>query len=82
MGIEVKKTTVKEILSKKDAIEAALKTGIPLKPKKLKSAQHLMLDDGVRLFDILEADECLEIGRFSTLAEIAEMLGNKENAIW
>ena len=46
-GIEVKRTTVKEILSKKDAIEAAIKAGIPSKRMKLKLAQHSKLDDRV-----------------------------------
>ena len=40
-GIEVKKTTVKGILSKKDAIEAAIKAGIPSKPLKLKPGHNI-----------------------------------------
>ena len=38
-GIEVKRTTVKGILSKKEAIEAAIRAGIPSKRKKLKTAK-------------------------------------------
>ena len=49
-GIEVKRTTVKGILSTKDAIEAAIKAGIPSKRMKLKPAQHLKLDDGVLIW--------------------------------
>ena len=44
-GIEVKRTTIKGILSKKDAIEAAIKAGIPSKRMKLKPAQNSKLDD-------------------------------------
>ena len=46
-GIEVKKTTVKEIFSKKDAIEAAIRAEIPSKRKKLKPAKHSELDEEV-----------------------------------
>ena len=46
-GIEVKGTTVKEILSKKDTIEAAIRAGIPSKRKKLKPAKYSELDEGV-----------------------------------
>ena len=49
-GIEVKRTTVKEILSKKDAIEAAIRAGIPSKCKKLKPAKHSELDEGVLIW--------------------------------
>ena len=49
-GIEVKRTTVKEILSKKDAIEAAIKAGIPSKRTKLNLAQHLKLNDRVLIW--------------------------------
>ena len=49
-GIEVKRTTVKGILSKKDAIEAAIRAGIPSKRKKLKPAKHLELDEGVLIW--------------------------------
>ena len=49
-GIKVKRTTVKGILSKKDAIEAAIKAGIPYKRKKLKPAQHSKLDDAVLIW--------------------------------
>ena len=46
-GIKVNRTTVNGILSKKDAVEAAIKTGIPSKRKKLKPAQQSKLDDEV-----------------------------------
>ena len=49
-GIEVKRTTVKGILSKKDVIEAAIKAGILSKRMKLKPAQHSKLDDGVLIW--------------------------------
>ena len=49
-GIEVKRTTVKRILSKKDAIEAAIRAGIPSKRKKLKPAKHSELDEGVLIW--------------------------------
>ena len=49
-GIEVKRTTVKGILSKKDAIEAAIRAGIPSKRKKLKPAKHSELDKGVLIW--------------------------------
>ena len=49
-GIKVKKTTVKGILNKKDAIEAAIKAGILSKRKKLKPSQHVLkLGDGVQI---------------------------------
>ena len=48
--IDVKRTTVKGILSKKDAIEAAIKAGIPSKRIKLKPAQHSKLDDEVLIW--------------------------------
>ena len=37
-GVEVKRTTVKGILSKKDAIEAPIKAGVSSKSKKLTQA--------------------------------------------
>ena len=49
-GIEVKRTTVKGILSKKDAIEAAIRAGIPSKRKKLKPAKLSELDEGVLIW--------------------------------
>ena len=47
LGVEVKRTTVKSILSKKDAIKAAIEAGIPSKRMKLVHAQDPKLDDGV-----------------------------------
>ena len=41
---------MKGILSKKDAIKAAIKAEIPYKRKKLKPAQHSKLDDGVLIW--------------------------------
>ena len=38
---------MKGILSRKDAIEAAIRAGIPSKRKKLKPAKHSELDEGV-----------------------------------
>ena len=49
-GIEVNRTTVKGIISKKDAIEAAIKAGVPSKRMKLKSSHHSKLDDGVLMW--------------------------------
>ena len=49
-GVDVKRTTVKGILSKKDAIEAAIKAEIPSKRMKLKPAQHSKLDDEVLIW--------------------------------
>ena len=56
-GIEVKRTTVKGILSKKDAIEAAIRAGIPSKRKKLKPAKHSELDEGVLIWLLKQARE-------------------------
>ena len=49
-GIKVKRTTMKGILSKKDAIEVAIKAGISSKRMKLKPAQHSKLDDGMLIW--------------------------------
>ena len=49
-GIEVKRSTVKWILSKKGAIEAVIRAGIPAKRKKLKPAKHSELDEGVLIW--------------------------------
>ena len=49
-GIEVNRTTVKGIISKKDAIEAAIKAGVPSKRMKLKPSHHSKLDDGVLMW--------------------------------
>ena len=48
--IEVKRTTEKEILSKKDAIEAAVKAKISSKHMKLKPSYHSKLDDVVLIW--------------------------------
>ena len=45
--IDVKRTTVKGILSKKNEIKAAIESGVPSKRKKLKLAQNLNIDDGM-----------------------------------
>ena len=50
MGIEVNRTTVKGIISKKDAIEAAIKAGVPSKRMKLKPSHYSKLDDGVLMW--------------------------------
>ena len=49
-GIEVNRTTVKGIISKKDAIEAAIEAGVPSKRMKLKPSHHSKLDDGVLMW--------------------------------
>ncbi|CAI9731735.1 Hypothetical predicted protein [Octopus vulgaris] len=49
-GIEVKRTTVKGILNKKDAIEAAINVGIPSKRMKLTQSHNPKLDDGVLMW--------------------------------
>lgn len=49
-GVEVKRTTVKGILSKKDAIETAIKTGVPSKRMKLTQAHEPKLDEGVLMW--------------------------------
>ena len=49
-GIEVKRTTIMGILSKKDAIGTAIKGGIQSKRMKLKPAQHSKLDDGMLIW--------------------------------
>ena len=49
-GVDVKRITVKGILSKKDAIEAAIKAEISSKRMKLKPAQHSKLDDEVLIW--------------------------------
>ena len=49
-GIEVNRTTVKGIISKKDAIEVAIKAGVPSKRMKLKPSHHSKLDDGVLMW--------------------------------
>ena len=61
-GIEVKKTTVKGILSKKDAIEAAVRAGIPSKRKKLKPAKHSELDEGVLIWLKQAREQNLPVG--------------------
>ena len=50
MGVEVKRTTVKGILNKKDAIEAAIKAGAPSKRMKLTQAHNPNLDKGVLMW--------------------------------
>lgn len=49
-GVEIKRTTVKGILSKKDAIEAAIKAGVPSKRMKLTQAHDPKLDEGVLMW--------------------------------
>ena len=49
-GIEVNRTTVKGIISKKDAIEAVIKAGVPSKRMKLKPSHHSKLGDGVLMW--------------------------------
>ncbi len=49
-GVEVKRTTVKGILSKKDAIEAAINAGVPSKRMKLTQAHDPKLDEGVLMW--------------------------------
>ena len=49
-GVEVKRTTVKGILSKKDAIEAAINAGVSSKRKKLTQAHAPKLDDGLLMW--------------------------------
>lgn len=49
-GVEVKRTTVKSILSKKNAIEAAIKVGVPSKSMKLRPAHDPKLDAGVLMW--------------------------------
>ena len=61
-GIEVKRTTVKGILSKKDAIEAAIRAGIPSKRKKLKSIKHSVLDKGVLIWLKQATEQNLLVG--------------------
>ena len=61
-GIEVKRTTVKEILSKKDAIEATIRAGIPSKRKKLKPAKHSELDEGVLVWLKQAREQNLPVG--------------------
>ena len=61
-GIEVKRTTRKEILSKKDAIEAAIRAGIPSKRKKLKPAKHSELDEGVLIWLKQAREQNLPVG--------------------
>ena len=46
-GIEVKRTTVKGIFSKKNAIKVAIRARIPSKRKKLKPAKHSEIGEGV-----------------------------------
>ena len=49
-GVEVKRTTVKGILSKKDAIEAAIKAGVSSKRMKLTQPHDPKLDEGVLMW--------------------------------
>jgi len=49
-GIKVKRTIVKGILSTKDAIEAAIKAGVPSKRMKLTQAHNPRLDEGVLMW--------------------------------
>ena len=61
-GIEVKRTTVKGILSKKDANEATFRAGIPTKRKKLKPAKHSELDEGVLIWLKQAREQNLPVG--------------------
>ena len=49
-GVKVKRTTVKGILSTKDAIEAPIKAGVSSKSKKLTQAHAPKLDDGLLMW--------------------------------
>ncbi|KAF2343691.1 HTH CenpB-type DNA-binding domain [Trinorchestia longiramus] len=49
-GIKVKRTTMKGILSKKDAMEAVIKAGIPLKRMKLMQTHDPKLDEGLLMW--------------------------------
>ena len=49
-GVDVKRTTVKGVLSKKDAIEAAIEAGVPSKRMKLTQAHDPKLDQGVLMW--------------------------------
>nr|XP_039266303.1 tigger transposable element-derived protein 4-like [Styela clava] len=49
-GIEVKRTPVMGIISRKDAIEAVIKAGVPSKCMKLEPSHHSKLDDGVLMW--------------------------------
>ena len=57
-GIEVKRTTVKGILNKKNAIRA----GIPSKRKKLKPAKYSELDKGVLIWLKQAREQNLPVG--------------------
>ena len=49
-GIDVKRTTMKGILSKRDVIEAAMEEGVSAKRKKLKVPINLEFDEGVLIW--------------------------------
>ena len=49
-GVEVKRITVNEILSKKDAIEATIKAGVPSKRMKLTQVRDPKLYEGVLMW--------------------------------
>ena len=61
-GIEVERTTVKGIISKKDTIETAIRAGIPSKRKKLKPAKYLELDEGVLIWLKQVREQNLPVG--------------------
>jgi hypothetical protein len=77
-GIDVKRTTVKSILSKRKEIEAAVDGGIPTKRKKLTSAQNLKVDEGVLMWLKQARQQNLPVGG-DLLKEkaknLAELLG-------
>ena len=61
-GIEVKRTTVKGIFSKKDANEVAIRAGILTKRKKLKPAKHSELDERVLIWLKQAREQKLPVG--------------------
>ena len=60
--MEVKRTTVKGILSKKDAIEAAIRVEIPSKCKLQKPAKHSELDKEVLIWLKQAREQNLPVG--------------------
>ena len=61
-GKEVKRTTVKGILSKKDAIKTAIRAGIPSKRKKLRMAKYSELNEGVLIWLKQAREQNLPVG--------------------
>uniref|UniRef100_A0A915EGX2 HTH CENPB-type domain-containing protein n=1 Tax=Ditylenchus dipsaci TaxID=166011 RepID=A0A915EGX2_9BILA len=74
-GFEVKRTAVQSILSNKEAFEAAVEEGVPMKRKKLTQANNPMLDEALIKWSKQARGENLpSVEKALTLAELMASL--------